>query len=49
MVVNIMTGGINIFILALDELNRQHKQQQEENIQLQDQLKAAKEGTYTLL
>ena len=39
----ISTGGI-IFV-ALDELNRQHRQQQEENIQLQDQLKAAKEGT----
>ena len=43
----ISTGGI-IFV-ALDELNRQHRQQQEENIQLQDQLKAAKEGIYPLI
>ena len=38
-----------IFILALDELKIQHRQQQKENQQLQDQLKATGEGIFTLL
>ena len=46
--VNNITGGI-IFILALDELKIQHRQQQEETKQLQDQLKATREGIFTLL
>ena len=37
------------FILALDELKIQHRQQQDETKQLQDQLKATGEGLFTLL